>query len=594
MIINDKIIYDAITKKATIMRDGEYLYLAGEIGISGRDTYEPIRVHRPAEEVQKAYDRFNELNRLPVTCDHPEQFLDLTIEDNYSMGEGINPSYEKINDKNLLNCVIILKGNVLDEYNKGLRELSCGWEGEFVEAEKGSGYEYIQIFKDINHIALVNSGRCGKECKVADKKTIKDAKYEVTIAGQVKTNGESYSVSKHSRSENYKIDASDIEEAIKKAKAEFKKKHEDINEESIKVIHKDKISDKTIKDAKWEVIVTMNGINFYDEVIEADSENKARNIAQIEIMKGLKGDDKEEYLDASRNNNVNFKIKKISDSNKTLTREIKIINYVSGEGDSAIYEVEMFKAITPVTAGAEQGVWLKMAITKKQILEIKRTDGCVITGKFKDSIKDSKNNKGVKMVRDEEVTVAPANEVGVNEPKAEHLELTIENAIELLIFAGLDEETAKTKAGEYFEQAKSKEPVEKLDEDIAEAKEDLKEEEEEKKETTDKSVVDALVADALEKGKVIGRAEAVKRFTTVMPVIKSGDFKLNDLNGKTACQIKSMYIKKVMGEVIKDNDPALDKVFEIAIKSKRLDEINDTRESSSLVSEIEKINNGGL
>lgn len=444
MLIKDIISYDELTKKACIMRDGEYLYLAGELGITNRDTYEPIRVYRPAEEVQKAYDRFNELSRLPVTCDHPEQFLDLTVEDSYVMGEAKNVEIKKNNQITTLNCDIVLKGNVLNEYKKGIRELSCGWEGEFEEAEVGKGYEFIQRFKDINHIALVNAGRCGKECKVEDKM----------------------------------------------------------------------------------------------KVVDNEADNYRRKNTILMLIRGHKGAIGVGQSQLKNNLNLDKEEKKIIQTN--IEERKKIIEKLQKELDSI------------------------------------------------------KDNKGGNMLKDQEtVPVAPANEVGENEPQEKHLELTLENAVQLLIFAGLDEQTANTKAQEFFNKAENSEL--NKDEDIAEAKEELKEEEK-KEETKDaKAVNDALINDAFEKGKLAGRSEAVKRYATVMPVIKSGEFKLADVQGKTACQIKSMYIKKVLNEEIKDNDPALDKIFDIAIKSKKLDEVNIIdNNKSSLVAEIEKINLGGL
>lgn len=523
MKINDKITYDAITKKASIMRDGDYLYLAGELGLTDRDLYEPIRVYRPESEVLKAYDRFKELTRLPVTCEHPQSFLDLGIEDSYSMGEGNNPELFKNNQTRYLNCDIVLKGSVLDEYNKGTRELSCGWEGEFEPVEnKLLGYEYIQRFKDINHIALVNAGRCGKECKVADKKMVKD------------------------NLPNNKQEAIDYIKAILRNKP-----HGNLGLDNLMYL-----GEQMQKDVEYLV--------------------KKFNISQNEVKDSIK--DFEPHHPVKEVEYKKYYITVYSKISYSLDKTIyyfdistKPDKYGASKSFVSTSESKKYNSIDEALSDAKQ---------KIDTLP-KRTS-------LRDSIKD---NKEEKMIKDEAVLANPATEEGVNEPKEKHLELTIENAIELLIFAGIDEETAKTKAGEYFQQAEAKEPVQKLDEDVSEAKEDLKEKEE-KKETKDSLVTDAIINDAIEKGKAIGRAEAVKRFSTVIPVIKSGDFKLGDLQDKTACEIKSMYIKKVMNEDIAVTDSALDKVFEIAIKSKKLDEINVTNSVSDLVSEIEKINRG--
>jgi hypothetical protein len=156
-------------KHATIMRDGVYLYMPSEIGITdGRDPNKPVQVFRPASEVIKAYNRFKELGHLPVTLRHPDQFLDHSVTETWENGEGKNPELKTDVFYTVLDCVVDIKNDSIKDYQNGTRQLSCGWSGEFKKAESGP-YEYLQLFGDINHIAIVPNGRCGDICKINDR-----------------------------------------------------------------------------------------------------------------------------------------------------------------------------------------------------------------------------------------------------------------------------------------------------------------------------------------------------------------------------------------------------------------------------------------
>lgn len=167
----DTVRLDGETKHATIMRDGTYIYLAGEIGA---DEYEPTKrlvVYRPKEEVKKAYNRFKELGKVPVIYNHPDDELDLSSPKAYAQGYGTSP-HMTIDDGGNTNiaCTLQLMGDALEAYQSGgIREISCGWSGTY-EKSLDERYDYIQRFSDFNHIALVPEGRCGSTCSVQDSK----------------------------------------------------------------------------------------------------------------------------------------------------------------------------------------------------------------------------------------------------------------------------------------------------------------------------------------------------------------------------------------------------------------------------------------
>jgi hypothetical protein len=173
---NFSIIYDAVSihnKKATIMRDGYYKYLAREVDKQAKYPMDVVNVYRPPEEVKKAFAKFkDELKRLPVIANHPESDLDLKNPESFRYGEGIKPALRLENGNLLLDCELSnLKGKVKEFYDKGIKEISCGWHGEYEKVDDESlDYQYIQRFKDFNHIAVLERGRCGNTCSIKDTK----------------------------------------------------------------------------------------------------------------------------------------------------------------------------------------------------------------------------------------------------------------------------------------------------------------------------------------------------------------------------------------------------------------------------------------
>ena len=172
--------FDSETKTALIMRDGVYTYLAMEfpslVGIGADKENNPfakLRVYRSKDSVKAAYERFKELGKIPVVFNHPEKDLD---RNDFSQGYGYAPELVDEGANLAIKCKLELKEESLEAYKDGIREISCGWSGDFVEpsAEDKKLYDLEQTFSDFNHIALVLEGRCGSLCSIKDSKANKD------------------------------------------------------------------------------------------------------------------------------------------------------------------------------------------------------------------------------------------------------------------------------------------------------------------------------------------------------------------------------------------------------------------------------------
>ena len=172
--------FDSETKTALIMRDGVYTYLAmefpGLVGIGADKENNPfakLRVYRSKDSVKAAYERFKELGKIPVVFNHPEKDLD---RNDFSQGYGYAPELIDEGANLAIKCKLELNADSLEAYKDGIREISCGWSGDFVEpsAEDKKLYDFEQTFSDFNHIALVSEGRCGSLCSIKDSKANKD------------------------------------------------------------------------------------------------------------------------------------------------------------------------------------------------------------------------------------------------------------------------------------------------------------------------------------------------------------------------------------------------------------------------------------
>lgn len=167
MEIKDRIIFDQLTKTATIMRDGIYQYLACEVGATNLPANTVVKVYRDKKEVEKAERRFRELQRLPLTINHPLRFLDLKDENSYSKGVSTDPFLGIKDSFTTLGCKISMNDEATELYNNGIKQLSCGWDGCFVKVEN-EDYDYVQEFLDFNHIAILPDGRGGSLCSIID------------------------------------------------------------------------------------------------------------------------------------------------------------------------------------------------------------------------------------------------------------------------------------------------------------------------------------------------------------------------------------------------------------------------------------------
>lgn len=221
--------FDSETKTALIMRDGVYTYLAMEfpslVGIGADKENNPfakLRVYRSKDSVKAAYERFKELGKIPVVFNHPEKDLD---RNDFSQGYGYAPELVADGANLAIKCKLELNADSLAAYKDGIREISCGWSGDFVEpsAEDKKLYDFEQTFSDFNHIALVSEGRCGSLCSIKDSKANKETQKDSQEGLNGLIGAEKKGATKMSDKKKLFSDACKYVDELEKVAAEAKK-----------------------------------------------------------------------------------------------------------------------------------------------------------------------------------------------------------------------------------------------------------------------------------------------------------------------------------------------------------------------------------
>lgn len=149
-------------------RIGIQLYTRKEAGFDG-DPNATVRLYRPPEEV---FDKasIDSMVMKPVTDDHPPELVDTKNIKKYSVG--MTGSEITHDQQNVRGRMVITDDNVIKKVEGGTVEISVGYTTELDRtpgtAPNGEKYDGIQRVIRGNHIAIVDAGRCGSECRIND------------------------------------------------------------------------------------------------------------------------------------------------------------------------------------------------------------------------------------------------------------------------------------------------------------------------------------------------------------------------------------------------------------------------------------------
>lgn len=152
-----------------IARTGQMLYGPDETPIAvGPDGI--TRIERTAEEVFRDAT-IASFNGKSVVNDHPDNEEGAVFPKNWkdlTVGVVLDPRRGKgALDDLLFADLLITDEDAIEDVMSGKREVSCGYDADYMETGAGRGYQ-----KNIvgNHVALVEKGRCGVRCSIGDSK----------------------------------------------------------------------------------------------------------------------------------------------------------------------------------------------------------------------------------------------------------------------------------------------------------------------------------------------------------------------------------------------------------------------------------------
>lgn len=165
-----------VVEDTPIARTGVQLYRAGEVPVPpGPDGV--VRIERTDEHVFRP-ETIASANGKDIVDDHPNQSepeedgWDVNPS-NYGMvskGVVLNPRRGTGADSDLLIGDVMIKDlGAIRAVLGGKVELSCGYNADYETIEQGRGRQHNII---INHVALVDSGRCGPRCAIGDEDTM--------------------------------------------------------------------------------------------------------------------------------------------------------------------------------------------------------------------------------------------------------------------------------------------------------------------------------------------------------------------------------------------------------------------------------------
>lgn len=170
---------DAVTIEGTKLRSDGYLVVDARIARTGIQQYlgsemgrpdlAVVNVYRPESEVfdQAAMTSFA---YRPVTDDHPT--VAVTSNNSKELAHGWTDGEVARDGQRLRVPMMLTDQALIDKVQAGKRELSAGYtcdlKWEPGTTPEGLTYDAIQTNIRANHVAVVQRGRAGKECRIGD------------------------------------------------------------------------------------------------------------------------------------------------------------------------------------------------------------------------------------------------------------------------------------------------------------------------------------------------------------------------------------------------------------------------------------------
>lgn len=157
-----------------IARIGMQLYGPTETAIKPAPGTDFVKIHRFEEDVFRP-ETIASVNGKSVVDDHPEDDVTPITWREVSIGVAMNcrRGTGAQDDLLLADLMITTEEGIKAIMQDGKEEISCGYAADYEETGPGEGKQTNII---MNHVALVDQGRCGPRCAIGDRKSTGDTK----------------------------------------------------------------------------------------------------------------------------------------------------------------------------------------------------------------------------------------------------------------------------------------------------------------------------------------------------------------------------------------------------------------------------------
>jgi hypothetical protein len=154
-----------VVRNAPLARTGIQLYSDKEIPLTG-DSDGHVLIQRDPQEVFAPHTIMS-LHGKPITMDHPSDNVTPENWKQLAVGHVINPRRGTgMQDSLLIGDLMLTDPDAIQAVRNGdIRELSCGYDSAYEQTGPGRGRQKNII---CNHLALVETGRCGPVCRIGD------------------------------------------------------------------------------------------------------------------------------------------------------------------------------------------------------------------------------------------------------------------------------------------------------------------------------------------------------------------------------------------------------------------------------------------
>jgi hypothetical protein len=188
MLLQDRLTLDRSSRssdgymkvRARSARAGVYDYLGQEVDPEGKKfaATDVVKVYRPADEVFKP-ESLASFVAKPITNDHPSVAVNANNWRQLAKGT----VFGAVQDGEYIGFdLALMDADAIADVDAGKRELSngyaCDLSFEDGVAPDGTAYQAVQRNIRGNHVALVDRGRAGPECRIADAFAVCDANPE--------------------------------------------------------------------------------------------------------------------------------------------------------------------------------------------------------------------------------------------------------------------------------------------------------------------------------------------------------------------------------------------------------------------------------